>query len=68
MISGVIDFVQPNKLGKFKREEFAVGEEEVKELRAKILEVADEILNLKFWNKGCGEKDCEFCALRKIMK
>ncbi|HEY4525948.1 MAG TPA: PD-(D/E)XK nuclease family protein, partial [Candidatus Paceibacterota bacterium] len=67
MISGVIDFVQPNKLGKFKREEFAVSDGEVKELRAKILEVADEIVNLKFWNKGCGEKDCEFCELRKIM-
>ncbi len=68
MISGVIDFVQPNKLGKFKREEFTVSDEETKELRAKILEVADEIVNLKFWDKSCGEKDCEFCALRNIMK
>jgi len=67
MLAGVIDFVQPNKQGKFKKEEFVVGAEEVASLKQEVLRVADEIINLKFWDKGCGKKDCEYCALRRLM-
>ncbi|MFH0891051.1 MAG: ATP-dependent DNA helicase [Candidatus Liptonbacteria bacterium] len=68
MVAGVIDFIQPNERGKYKREEFVVTDKEVEDLRAQILRVADEIVNLKFWEKGCGKKDCEYCRLRKMMR
>jgi len=30
--------------------------------------VADEILNLKFVNKTCDDKECPYCKLGKIVK
>ncbi len=67
MESGEIDFIEPNDKGDFKKESFNVTDEEVQELTDLILNTADEILNLKFWNRICDDKDCEYCALRKIM-
>jgi len=67
MVSGDIDFVEPNPNGKYKRENFLVSKEEVSDLEALIKKVADEIVNLKFWDKRCSDKKCEFCALRDMM-
>ena len=67
MATGTIDFVQPNEKGKFTRESFVVSDREEEELKSLILEKADEIMNLKFWNKTCGDPKCEFCALRSLL-
>ncbi len=67
MNTGVIDFVQPDGKGKFIQREISVSEEQVEQLKALILEKAGEIMNLEFWNKTCGEPDCEFCGLRSLM-
>jgi hypothetical protein len=32
-----------------------------------IKDVAREIRELAFWNKGCHEKDCTYCELRRGM-
>jgi DNA helicase-2/ATP-dependent DNA helicase PcrA len=68
MVSGDIDFVEPNASGKYKKESFVVTKKDVEELEELIKRVADEIVNLKFWDKRCGEKNCEFCELREMIK
>lgn len=82
MQSGVIDFIEPDERGKYHKEIFEITDEEILELSETIRRVADEILNLTFWNKTCSDKknreensegknkekkDCEFCTLRKLM-
>ncbi len=65
MKAGVIDFVEPTARGTFKQERFEIAEQEAIELKAKITEVGGEILDLKFWDKTCGERDCVYCAFRQ---
>ncbi len=67
MSAGEIDFIEPNDKGQYKKESFEITDQEVDELIIEINRVADEILNLKFWNRTCDDKNCEFCALRKMM-
>lgn len=79
METGVIDFTEPldfldftrdkSARGKpeFKKEAFEISNSDVKNLSNLIEKTADEILNLKFWDKGCGKKDCEFCSLRALL-
>lgn len=68
MISGVIDFVEPNDRGFFKKEAFEIQEAEVFDLRSTILRVADEIRELSFWDKRCEKKECVYCRLRDMMR
>lgn len=67
MMAGAIDFTEPDDKNRFKREVFEISNEHTKELKETIVKCTDEILNLKFWNKFCGEKDCEYCELRKLI-
>ncbi len=67
MLKAVIDFVEPNQAGKFKKEPFDISGEDVRELKKEISRAAEEIRGLKFWNERCKEK-CEFCSLREMMK
>ena len=64
---GIIDFTEPDDQKRFRKEAFEISSGDVKNLRDLISKTADEILNLKFWNAGCGKKDCEFCALRRLL-
>jgi len=68
MQSGEIDFIEPNDSGKYKRENFAIKAEEVKELEELIKKVAEEILTLAFYDRHCADPDCRYCALRELMK
>lgn len=65
MVSGEIDFVEPDKTGQFRKEKFTIEIEEVDELKKLLLKTADDILNLRFWENRCRDKDCEFCQLRE---
>jgi DNA helicase II / ATP-dependent DNA helicase PcrA len=67
MVKGVIEFVEPDKQKKFRSEEFVISGREVEELYKLVLQTADEIVNLSFWNKKCGDEKCEYCALRSVM-
>lgn len=67
MQKGVIDFVEPTDAGSYRREEFAVTAEHVKELEVTIRRVASEILSLSFWNTRCDDRDCQYCPLRDLM-
>ena len=67
MVSGDIDFVEPDEKGRYKKERLVIAPEEVSALEKQIKEVSAEILSAAFWGKRCGEKDCEFCPLREMM-
>ena len=64
MISGELDFVEPDSNGKFHREKFIITEVETVALQEQIFDLAEQVLEFKFWDKRCGDKDCEFCKLR----
>jgi DNA helicase II / ATP-dependent DNA helicase PcrA len=67
MVSGEIDFIQPDEKGNYHKELFTVTPEMVSELTEQIKNVSKEILDLSFWDKTCDDKKCEFCALRKMI-
>ncbi|MDO8495087.1 MAG: ATP-dependent DNA helicase [bacterium] len=64
MISGEIDFVEPDKSGKFHKERFTIEATEAQELKAIVVKTAEEIISLGFWDGGCRKRDCEFCQWR----
>ena len=66
MISGEIDFVEPNEKNIYKKEKFEITEEEIKKTEELIKKTSKEILSLSFLKKGCGKKDCPFCELKEI--
>lgn len=67
MKEGVIEFVEPNEAGQYKKESFVIKSDEEKELLNRIIEVGDEIIKLSFWNQRCNEDECEYCKLRDYM-
>lgn len=67
MNEGVIEFVESDSKGVFKREIFLIGDDQIKILEQEIKRVSDEIINLKFWKIRCEDKDCEYCILRSYI-
>ncbi len=67
MEEGVIDFIEPNDTGRYKKDNFIIEDQEVEELEALIKKVAAEILSLAFWDRRCDDKKCEYCKLREVM-
>ena len=76
MVSGELDFIEPldrarglrpTEKGDYKKEKFIITDEDIKELKETIKRVTEEILNLKFWDTRCEEKDCQYCNLRKLL-
>ncbi len=68
MVSGDIDFIEPDDKGRYHKEHFDVSDEEVGELKETIQQTAKEILDLSFWGDRCDKKDCEYCKLRENME
>lgn len=66
MASGVIDFVEPDKRGNYRKERFIIEDAEVAALRDLIYETAEKITSFAFWDERCGRRDCEFCRLRGL--
>lgn len=63
--TGEIDFIEPDSKGNYRKEIFEISKEDAKELKKKIITVANEIINLSFWDKTCKNPDCYYCHLRK---
>ena len=68
MQKGIIEFLEPSDSGKYSREEFEVSDVDVLELKETIKRIVNEITTLAFWNKVCDDKDCQYCAYRKLIK
>lgn len=67
MREGVIDFIEPDEKGRFRSEVFEISDKDVKDLEGVIVETADQIFNLKFWDQRCKEQTCEYCKLREMV-
>ena len=68
MEKGVIEFLEPTDSGKYNREEFEISHTDIIELKKTIEKVVEEIKTLAFWNKICDDKDCQYCAYRKLIR
>lgn len=68
MQNGIIDFVEPNDNGEYKREIFAINDKNSNELLKQIEVTSKEIVNLSFWNKKCDDRNCEYCKLSEYLK
>ncbi|MBI5153277.1 MAG: ATP-dependent helicase [Parcubacteria group bacterium] len=68
MVSGEIDFLEPNERGIYKKEKFIIDKNEVDVLEEQIMEMARDVQNVSFWDKKCDDKECEYCELRNMMK
>lgn len=67
MKSGELDFIEPDDKGKYKKDKVEVSDDKVNELIELIKQKSNEIYSLDFWDKNCGEKDCEYCLLGKAL-
>lgn len=67
MVSGEIDFVEPDDRGKYRKELFEIEPKEIAELKEQIKSAAKEILNLSFWDKKCDDPECYYCKLRGML-
>lgn len=67
MQGAALDFIQPDEKGKYHLEEFAVTDEDVHQLEETIRAVAEEIWNLRFWDRRCDDDSCKFCELRDMI-
>ncbi|OWK27283.1 MAG: hypothetical protein US76_02520 [Parcubacteria group bacterium GW2011_GWA2_38_13b] len=68
MVSGELDFVEPDDRGRYHKEKFIIEEKDIEELKKTIQKTAQEIYDLSFWDKTCKDKKCEYCGIRKMMK
>ncbi len=68
MHTGELDFIEPALNGEYIKENFEITADDEKEVLELISQTATNIANLDFWDKRCEKKDCEYCALRAIMK
>lgn len=68
MVSGELDFVEPDNKEQYHKEKFIIEKKDVEELEKIIEKSAREIYDLSFWNKTCQDKKCQYCEIRKMMK
>jgi len=61
----IIDYVEPNDRGKYRKEVFTVTDEEVQEMKDTIERVVSEIWDLSFWNTPCDPSvvDAFYCDM-----
>lgn len=64
---GVVEFIEPDASGRYRREVFAVSNEEVVVLEETIQKIAAEIHSLAFWNRRCPDRACRYCAMRNLL-
>lgn len=67
MSHGVIDFVEPDKQGRYHRESFEITDDDVRDLKETIMHTACDILSLSFWDKPCDPKMTNFCKLQAML-
>jgi hypothetical protein len=68
MQEGVIDFIEPDEKGRYRREIFSVTDEDVKKLEKTITGISNEIQSLSFWSAHCDPEKCDYCELVDRMR
>lgn len=59
----VLDFIEKNKKGKFEQYSFEITKGHLDKLKKEINIYAEDVLSMKFLEKGCGKKDCDWCQI-----
>jgi len=67
MVSGDIDFIEPDNAGRLHKEHFEISPGEVASLEKLILKISKEIRDLSFWDMFCSDSECKYCELRKML-
>lgn len=62
----IIDFVEPNERGYYKRLPFTISETEKNDLLKTIAEITAFIQNGEFTSASCGEEGCQWCELAAL--
>lgn len=68
MDKGVLEFVESDEKGGFRRYEFEINDQEVEELEQEIRRVVAEILSLSFWDEPISEEAEEYRSLVDALK
>lgn len=63
MVSGEIDFVEPDKDGKYRKEKVVLNPDHIEVVKDQIREVHKGVMAHDF--TGCGEPDCQWCNFVK---
>lgn len=64
MISGELDFLEPDKTGAFVKEKIMIDPHSLSIVKEQIKDTYKKIMNFEF-NKGCGKEDCQWCTFVK---
>lgn len=64
MVSGQIEYIQPDPREKYRGEAFALEELPIEETEAAIKKVISEVLALSFWERKCDDRECAYCTMR----
>lgn len=67
MKTGVIEFLEPNTSGKYKREVFAITQEHRDELAKTISFLEAKLLDASFLDNSCNDAECKYCAMAKTL-
>lgn len=67
MREAMLDFIEPNDSGTYKREVFTVSDADARALEVEVRRVIGEITELAFWDARCADPGCTACALRDLM-
>lgn len=67
MESAELHFVEPDEKGRFHAERICIDTDAVHTLTETLHTVFNEIRTLSFWDRYCGEAECEFCELKRMM-
>ncbi|MEN9921715.1 MAG: hypothetical protein RLZZ517_693 [Candidatus Parcubacteria bacterium] len=61
----VLDFLEENDKGEHEQYAYTISEDELATLKRFVEDTAKEIMSGELLNKGCGKKDCEWCAFHR---
>lgn len=65
MTEGVIDFLEPDNKGNFKKEKIDITIDDINNIEDVMRTVTKEILDLSFWDKKCSDETCAYCKLHE---
>jgi DNA helicase-2/ATP-dependent DNA helicase PcrA len=67
MKTGVIEFLEPNASSNYKREVFAISNEDCAKLKETIASLEQQLLDASFIDSYCDDTECRYCAMAKTL-
>jgi len=66
-IEPALVFIKPDSKGRCPTVSLPIEENDVENIKREIKTLVDDVQSGKFLENSCDEKDCEYCALRKML-